>query len=114
MHGGFPAALATLRGLAPPILYGDGFWQRPRAASDALGGATEDELAGLNGLRAAIRDARLGIVHESLATNKDWARYEETRPATAKAAARQARSRTPTGFAQRRALPGAQTRSASP
>jgi hypothetical protein len=80
VHGGFPAALATLHTLAPIILYGEGFWERSPSADflTALGGATEDELADLNGLRRAIRDARLEILHESLATHGDWARYEET------------------------------------
>jgi SAM-dependent methyltransferase len=29
VHGGFPAALETLRGVAPVVLYGEGFWRRP-------------------------------------------------------------------------------------
>ena len=77
---------------------------------DALGGATEDELAGLNGLRAAIRDARLGIVHESLATNnKDWARYEETLAGNGESrGASGSLPRTPTGFASDARSPGRQ------
>lgn len=80
VHGGFPAALDVLRNLASVILFGEGFWQRRPSADylSALGGATEDELADLDGLRGAIRRARLEIIHESLAADGDWARYEET------------------------------------
>jgi SAM-dependent methyltransferase len=80
VHGGFPAALRTLRTLGPVILYGDGFWHR-HPSDDflaALGDATEDELADIEGLRGAIGDAGLEIVQESLASESDWARYEET------------------------------------
>jgi SAM-dependent methyltransferase len=84
-HGGFPAALHALRALAPVALFGEGFWQcRPsREFLTALGGATEDELADLDGLRAAIRDAGFAIVHESIAAESDWQHYEETLAATA-------------------------------
>jgi hypothetical protein len=53
-----PGALTALRDLAPVVLYGEGFWQRPpsEAFLAALGDATVDELADLDGLRAAIRD----------------------------------------------------------
>ncbi len=80
VHGGFPQALDVLAQLAPVALFGEGFWARPPAADflDALGGATEDELSDLDGLRAAGRDAGFEIVHESLAGDVDWARYEET------------------------------------
>ncbi|MGZ6564889.1 MAG: methyltransferase domain-containing protein [Solirubrobacteraceae bacterium] len=46
-HGGFPGALTALRDLAPVVLYGEGFWQRPpsEAFLAALGDATVDELA---------------------------------------------------------------------
>jgi len=106
-HGGFPTALTVLRGLAPVALYGEGFWQRPPADAflSALGGATEDELADLAGLRAAIRDAGFDILHEWFADEHDWASYEETLAANAE------RHATPDTLAyarrirQRRALP---------
>jgi SAM-dependent methyltransferase len=84
-HGGFPAALEALRALAPVALYGEGFWQRSpsRDFLDALGGATVDELADLDGLHAAIRQAGFEVVHESIATDHDWALYEETLAANA-------------------------------
>jgi SAM-dependent methyltransferase len=84
-HGGFPGALTALRHLAPVVLYGEGFWQRlpSEAFLAALGDATIDELADLNGLRAAIRDVGFDILHESLASEHDWARYEETLAANA-------------------------------
>jgi hypothetical protein len=44
----------------------------------ALGGATEEELSDLEGLRLAIGAAGFEILHESLADDGDWARYEET------------------------------------
>jgi Methyltransferase domain len=108
VHGGFPAALAALRGLAPVVLYGEGYWRR-RPSADflaALGGATEDELADLDGLRGAIQSADLEIVHESFASDDDWARYEETLAGNAE------RHRGPESLAYanrirtRRALPG--------
>lgn len=79
VHGGFPAALQALRALAPVALYGEGFWARHPSEEflDALGGATIDELADLDGLRGAVRDAGFDIAHESIATEHDWAAYEE-------------------------------------
>jgi hypothetical protein len=85
VHGGFPAALTALRRSAPVALYGEGFWLRAPASDflAALGGATEDELADLDGLRAAIREAGFEIYHEALASGDDWASYEESLAATA-------------------------------
>jgi SAM-dependent methyltransferase len=84
-HGGFPVAIAALRALAPVVLYGEGFWQRPPSEDflSALGGATVDELSDLDGLRAAVRDADFEILHESCASDEDWAHYEETLAANA-------------------------------
>jgi SAM-dependent methyltransferase len=84
-HGGFPAALETLKALAPVALYGEGFWQRPPSKDflAALGGAAVDELSDLDGLHAAIRDVGFDILHESLASERDWASYEETLAANA-------------------------------
>ncbi len=79
-HGGFPTALEALRALAPVALYGEGFWQRPPSEDflAALGGATVDELSDLDGLRAAIQDVGFEILHESFASEHDWAGYEDT------------------------------------
>lgn len=84
-HGGFPTALTALRSLAPVALYGEGFWQRPPSEEflAALGGATVNELADLDGLRAAIRAVGFDILHESFASEHDWASYEETLAANA-------------------------------
>jgi SAM-dependent methyltransferase len=84
-HGGFPAALAALGRLAPVALYGEGFWRRAPSSDflAALGDATEDELADLDGLRSAMRAAGFEILHESVAGESDWARYEETLAANA-------------------------------
>ena len=108
VHGGFPAALGVLRDLGPVVLFGEGFWQRPPSGDflEALGGATVDELSDLDGLHAAIRDAGFEIVHQSLASEQDWAAYEETLADTAE------RHGTPDTLAyarrirDRRALPG--------
>lgn len=80
VHGGFPAALGALHSLAPSVLYGEGFWRHPPSPAflHALGGATEDELADLPGLRRAIRDAGFEIAGEFQAGDIDWAHYEET------------------------------------
>jgi hypothetical protein len=85
VHGGFPTALEALGSLAPVVLYGEGFWRRrPRADFlAALGDATEDELADLDGLRTAISRAHFEVLHESSASERDWARYEETLAANA-------------------------------
>jgi hypothetical protein len=94
--------------LAPVVLYGEGFWQR-RPSEEflaALGGATVDELSDLAGLRAATGEAGFDIVHESRATEADWAHYEETLAANAE------RHGTPDtldyarAIRQRHALPG--------
>jgi SAM-dependent methyltransferase len=84
-HGGFPAALEALRALGPVALYGEGFWQRLPSEDflAALGGATVDELSDFDGLRTAIRDVGFDIVHVSLASEDDWARYEKTLAANA-------------------------------
>ncbi len=89
-------------------MYGEGFWQRP-PSEDFLGAlveATADEFADLNGLRAAITDAGFEIAFERVASQDDWAHYEETLAATAE------RHGTPETLAyarrirDRRALPG--------
>jgi SAM-dependent methyltransferase len=106
--GGFPGALAALRALGPVVMYGEGFWRRPPSADflAALGGATAAELSDLDGLHAAIGEAGFDIVHESLATDRDWATYEERLADTGE------RHNTPDTLAyagrirERRALPG--------
>jgi hypothetical protein len=69
-----------LRRLGRTVLYGEGFWRRSPSEEflSALGGATADELPGLDGLHAAIGDAGFDIAGEWLATEGDWAHYEET------------------------------------
>jgi SAM-dependent methyltransferase len=107
-HGRFPAALPALQALAPVALYGDGFWQRRPSPEflTALGDATEDELTDLDELRGVIRDAGFEILHESIAGEGDWQRYEETLAATAE------RHDTPESLAyarrirDRRGIPG--------
>lgn len=83
-HGGFPAALGALAALARPdggrVLFGEGFWrQAPSPAFlDALGGATADELPlGLDALVAAAGAAGLRTLASAVASDADWAAYED-------------------------------------
>jgi hypothetical protein len=93
--------------LAPVVLYGEGYWERPPTPAflAALGDATEDELSDLDGLHEAIDSAGFEILHESLASQSDWQRYEEALAANAE------RYATPESLAyahrirERRALP---------
>ena len=83
--GGFPAALEALRGLGRTVLYGEGFW-RHRPSDDflaALGGASAAELSDLDGLRAVATRSGFEIAGEWVATDEDWAGYEETLAANA-------------------------------
>ncbi|MFL5861680.1 MAG: class I SAM-dependent methyltransferase [Solirubrobacteraceae bacterium] len=83
-HGGFPGALRTLADLARPgglVLFGEGFWRRPPSAAflDALGGATVDELPlGIDALEAGAAAVGLEPVAREVASDEDWAAYEET------------------------------------
>jgi hypothetical protein len=108
VHGGFPAALEALRALGRVVLYGEGFWQHPPASTflAALGGATEDELTDLGGLRAAIHGVGFEILHESIASRRDWARYEETLAANAERHGRPNTLAYARQIRERRALPG--------
>ena len=108
VHGGFPAALERLRGLAPVVLYGEGFWRRPpsEAFLASLGGASEDELADLDGLRAAVGAAGLEILHEGFASEGDWARYEQTAAANAERHGSPESLNYARRIRERRALPG--------
>ncbi len=107
-HGGFPAVLHALQRLGRAALYGEGFWRRPPSEEflTALGGATVDELSDIDGLRAAAKDAGFDIAREWVASEDDWAHYEETLAANAE------RDGTPDTLAyahrirDRRALPG--------
>ena len=80
LYGHFRAALAAFKPLAPIILYGEGYWIKPPSQDflDALGGATLDELEDREGLRDAIHRAGFTIADEWEASERDWARYEET------------------------------------
>jgi SAM-dependent methyltransferase len=106
--GGFPAVLEALRALGPTVLYGEGFWQRAPSEEflAALGGATADELSDLEGLRSVVTEVGFDVTHQWLASDDDWARYEETLAGNAE------RHNTPDTLAyasrirDRRALPG--------
>ena len=79
-YGDTSAALAELRRLAPAALFGEGFWMRRPSTGflEALGGASEDELTDLPGLRDAIRGHGFEILGEWRASTRDWANYEQT------------------------------------
>ena len=102
------AALEALRALAPVVLYGEGFWRRPPATDflAALGGATEDELSDVEGLRTAIAAAGFEILHESLADDRDWSRYEETLADNAEREGSPESRAYARRIRERRALPG--------
>lgn len=75
-------ALVGMRRLARPggrALAGEGFWRRTPSPSylEALGGATEDELPDHDGLLTGARSTGWEIEDERVATDADWARYEE-------------------------------------
>ncbi|HEX2087731.1 MAG TPA: methyltransferase [Solirubrobacteraceae bacterium] len=75
-------ALAGLRRLVRPggrALYGEGFWRRPPSASylQALG-ATADELPDHDTLLAYARAVGWDVEDERIASDADWAAYEET------------------------------------
>lgn len=59
----------------------EGFWRRPPSEGylEVLGGATRDELpSGLDGLEAGARAAGWEVLASAVASDADWARYEET------------------------------------
>jgi SAM-dependent methyltransferase len=80
--GTWADALAGLRRLVRPggrALVGEGFWRRPPTAGflAALGG-TQDELPDRDGLLDGARAAGWEVEDERVASDADWARYEET------------------------------------
>ena len=88
VHGGYPAALRALRALVASggtVVYGEGYWREPPSAAflEALGGATEDELDNLGGLRSNVLSAGFDIASLTEAGEADWAAYEETLAANA-------------------------------
>jgi len=81
--GGFPDALGRLREIVRPgglVLLGEGFWRRPPSAEylEALGGASQGELAGYGGLLGAAQEAGLVALWSCVASERDWDRYEWT------------------------------------
>ena len=79
--GSWDAALAEYAKLGDQALVGEGFWRREPSQSylrDALGGATKDELPTHEGLLEGARAAGWEVVAETVASDADWARYEES------------------------------------
>ncbi|HEX2087913.1 MAG TPA: methyltransferase, partial [Solirubrobacteraceae bacterium] len=81
--GTWSDALFGLRRLARPggrALVGEGFWRRPPSPGflEALGGASADELPDHDGLLAGARAAGWQVEDERVASDADWALYEET------------------------------------
>jgi SAM-dependent methyltransferase len=115
VHGGYPAALRALRGLVADggtVVLGEGYWRAPPSPAflTALGGATEDELDTLGGLRTAVLDAGFEIRSLTEAGEGDWAAYEETLAANAEADGGAETAAYARRIRERRALPdGAST-----
>ena len=81
--GRWDDALRVLASLTRPLGYaivGEGFWRRPPSAGylEALGGATADELSDWDHLEAGAIDAGWALVRHHIASDADWADYEET------------------------------------
>ena len=79
--GGWDEALREEARLGRQALVGEGFWRREPTESylrDALGGATRDELPTYDELLDGARAAGWEVVDASVASDEDWARYEET------------------------------------
>ena len=80
--GRWDAALHGLRRLARPggwALVGEGFWRREPSASylAALGAESADELPDRSRLMDGVRAAGWRVVAERVASDEDWAAYEE-------------------------------------
>src|SRR4051812_2009310 len=118
VHGGYPAALGTLRTLVADggaVVYGEGYWREEPSPGflAALGGATEDELDTFGGLRSAAVAAGFEIEAVAEASDADWTRYEETLAANAEREATPMRSTTRAGSASAAPSRAGRTHSAS-
>jgi SAM-dependent methyltransferase len=114
VHGGYPGALRVLRGLVADggtVVLGEGYWREPPSSAflAALGGATEDELDNLGGLRTAVLDAGFDIASLTEAGEADWAAYEETLAANAEADGGPETAAYARRIRERRALPDGTT-----
>jgi SAM-dependent methyltransferase len=82
--GTWDASLRALAGLARPdgglALVGEGFWRREPSPGylERLGGASAGELPSFEGLAAGARDAGWALLASAVASDADWAAYEET------------------------------------
>ena len=91
--GPWGEALSGLAALARPAgglaLVAEGFWRRAPSAGylEALGGASRDELPdGLSDLESGARAAGWEVLESAVASDADWAAYEETLIANGEAA----------------------------
>jgi SAM-dependent methyltransferase len=114
VHGGYPSALDALRGLVADggaVVFGEGYWREPPSHEflAALGGATEDELDNLGGLRTTVLDAGFDIASLTEAGEGDWAAYEETLAANAEADGGPETAAYARRIRERRALPDGTT-----
>jgi SAM-dependent methyltransferase len=80
--GSWDDALRVLAGLTRPLGYalvGEGFWRRhPTAGYLRVLGASQDDLPDFDGLEAGAIDAGWAIRRLDVASDADWADYEET------------------------------------
>jgi len=111
VHGGYPAALGTLRTLVADggaVVYGEGYWREEPSPGflAALGGATEDELDTFGGLRSAAVAAGFEIEAVAEASDADWTRYEETLAANAEREGDSDALTYARRIRERRAIPG--------
>src|SRR3954449_12991771 len=111
VHGGYPAALGTLRTLVADggaVVYGEGYWREEPSPGflEALGGATEDELDTFGGLRSAAVAAGFEIEGVAEASDADWTRYEEPLAANAEREGDSDALTYARRIRERRAIPG--------
>jgi SAM-dependent methyltransferase len=81
--GGWEAALGGLGALARPGglgLVAEGFWRRAPSPGylEALGASADELPSGLDGLEAGARRAGWEVVSTAVASDADWAAYEDT------------------------------------
>lgn len=109
-HGGYAGALHALSRFVPSggtVLFGEGFWRKPPSPEflEALGGASPDELTGLDDLFAQARTVGLVLERWWVASPESWEQYEMGLARNADALPGPDASRYAEAIRRRRALP---------